>query len=275
MTIDVRDLGLMDYASAYALQCAAVDEVLAARTAREAPPAGPTAGPAAGPSAQSTASPGAAKAADLVGIVLLVEHPPVITVSRRPTAAGNVVASAELLRRQGVAVVETDRGGDVTYHGPGQLVVYPILDLNALSLRLHEYMRLLEDVVIKTVSAFGIHAGRDVCATGVWVGVENHPVADPSCAIPKSGSKLCAMGVRIRRWVSMHGLALNVTVNLDQFGLIVPCGLVGRSVTSMELELAELCPGMNAVKRELTENLRRAIEARAQGVRSSAANVSP
>ena len=214
------------------------------------------------------------------------EHTDTATVSRRPTAAGNVVASAELLRQHGVAVVETDRGGDVTYHGPGQLVVYPILDLNALGLRLHEYMRLLEDVVIKTVAAFGIRAGRDVCATGVWVGgagagvevvveVEAPPSTSPSCEIAKPGSKICAMGVRVRRWVSMHGLALNVTTNLDHFALIVPCGLVGRTVTSMDHELAELCPSMDAVKRELAENLRRAIEARAEVVRSSSRDPLP
>ncbi len=255
MTLRFEDLGILDYAGAYLRQCQAVEEVLAARALRQATSPDHAAGVEPPPDS------------DLTGIIILVEHPPVITVSRRPTAAANVTASAQMLRQEGVTVVETDRGGDVTYHGPGQLVVYPILDLNALNLRLHDYMRLLEDVVIKTVTGFGIAAGRDICATGVWVNAPRQaPLATsgPACALqaPAHGAKICAMGVRVRKWVSMHGLALNVTTNLNHFGLIVPCGLVGRQMTSMENELADLCPTMNVVKRELMENLRRAIESR-------------
>ena len=203
------------------------------------------------------------------GFLVLVEHDPVITVSRRPTAAGNVVAAAATLDREGVAVEETDRGGDVTYHGPGQLVVYPILDLNAFSLRLHEYMRLLEDAVIAVCRGYGVMAHRDVCATGVWVGGEEGELArspndqmvkddgggELACAANKSGRKICAMGVRVRRWVSLHGLALNVTTNLRHFELIVPCGLVGRGVTSLEAEMGRDCPPMEEVKRRVTEEL--------------------
>jgi lipoyl(octanoyl) transferase len=155
----------------------------------------------------------------------------------------HLLASPELLSRHGVALAETDRGGDITYHGPGQLVAYPILDLNLLGLGLHAYMRLLEDAVIETCGTFGIQAQREPGATGVWV-----PGADGGSA------KVCAMGVRVRKWVSMHGLALNVTTNLEHFGLIVPCGLPGRPVTTVERELGASgrpCPGMVEVKRVL------------------------
>lgn len=199
----------MSYAEAYRLQVAHVDEVLAAREAGTPEP----------------------------GRVLLVEHdPPVITLTRRPTAATNLVATPEMLAAAGVTVCETDRGGDITYHGPGQLVVYPILDLNYYRLGLHEYMRLLEAAVIEVCGVFGVEAGRDARATGVWVGQQ---------------AKICAMGVRVRRWVSMHGLALNVTTNLDHFGLIVPCGLAGRPVTSLATELGVDCPTMQKVKAAL------------------------
>ncbi len=167
------------------------------------------------------------------GYLLLVEHdPPVITVSRRAGAREHLVATDTQLAAAGVEVAETDRGGDITYHGPGQLVVYPILDLNMLGLRLHGYMRFLEQLVLDTLAAWGIEGRRDETATGVWVG----------------DSKICAMGVRLSRWVSMHGLALNVTTNLEHFDLIVPCGLTGRTVTSLHQELGEACPPIAQVK---------------------------
>lgn len=185
------------------------------------------------------------------GVILLVEHdPPVITVSRRPGARDNLLATPELLGAHGVEVAETDRGGDITYHGPGQLVVYPILDLNALGWNLHRYMRELEGAVIAACARFGVAAHRDAHATGVWVGA----AGGASC-----GAKICAMGVRVRRWVTMHGLALNVTTNLDHFGLIVPCGLAGRPVTSLHRLLGPRCPGMPEVKRAVVEELAAAV----------------
>jgi lipoate-protein ligase B len=173
------------------------------------------------------------------GTLLLVEHdPPVITVSRRASASGHLLASEAELTRLGVVVRETDRGGDITYHGTGQLVAYPIVDLNRLGLNLHGYLRFLEDVVIATCLGFGVEAGRDEsepAATGVWVG----------------GAKIAAMGVRVRRWVTMHGLALNVDPEMAHFGLINACGL-GRPVTSLAGELAGDPPRMDAVKASLT-----------------------
>lgn len=225
----------MRYRDAFALQREWLDRILAERES----PAGDT---------------------RRAGVILLVEHdPPVITLT--PRAGVNLVASPEMLARAGIEVEETDRGGDITYHGPGQLVVYPILDLNLLKIRLHEYMRLLESTVIDTCAEFGVAARRDVCATGVWVPQDDAAAApEPSgdaCAV-STDAKICAMGVRVRRWVTMHGLALNVTTDLSHFNHIVPCGLVGRPVTSLARELDRMgrtCPIMPEVKSQLVEKL--------------------
>ena len=200
--LEFEDLGRVRYADAYARQVEAHERVLAARDAGR----------------------------PVAGVVLLVEHEPVITISRRPGVARHLVATPEVLVREGVEVAETDRGGDITYHGPGQLVAYPILDLEFLGLRLHAHMRMLEQAAIDACAAFGVEAQRDPGATGVWVragGGADAPLA-----------KIAAMGVRVRKWVSMHGLALNVRTDLRHFQLIVPCGLVGRPVTSLAVE----CP---------------------------------
>jgi lipoyl(octanoyl) transferase len=182
--------------------------------------------------------------------LLLVEHdPPVITVSRRPGARQHLLATEAQLAAAGVTVAETNRGGDITYHGPGQLVVYPILDLNVINLRLTGYMRWLEQIVIDTIATFGVAGQRDACATGVWVGAsEESSAVPPTTDPPAEMSKICAMGVRISRWVTMHGLALNVTTELSHFDLIVPCGLAGRTVTSLQRELGEGTPTMAEVK---------------------------
>lgn len=181
-----------------------------------------------------------------VGRILTVEHPAVITVSSRAAKGNNLLATESMLRAAGVSVAQTDRGGDITYHGPGQLVVYPILDLNLLNLGLHEYMRLLESSVIDACAALGVSGRRDPGATGVWVG--------------EPGEKICAMGVRVRRWVSMHGLALNVDPNLDHFRLIVPCGLVGRGVTSLARQLPGSPPSMEVAKAAVVAALRHHID---------------
>jgi len=216
------DLGRMAYAAAYERQVAAVDEVLGWREAA------------------------ASNAIVPLGRVFFVEHDPVVTVSRRPEARQHLIATPELLALHGVAVAETDRGGDITYHGPGQLVAYPIIDLNRLNLGLHEHMRLLEEAVIRTCATFGVRTMRDPKATGVWTMRNETPHA-----------KICALGVRVRKWITMHGLAINVTTNLDHFNLIVPCGLVDRPVTSLDRELAPTAPAMDAVKATLADHLTR------------------
>jgi len=169
--------------------------------------------------------------------VFLLEHaPPVVTVTRRVGAADHVLASDALLARHGIERVETDRGGDVTYHGPGQLVAYPILDLQRLGLKVHPYVRWLEQCVIDALAVDGIVGVRDPSATGVWVGEGG--AAD---------RKIAAIGVRLSRFVSMHGFALNVAPDLAHFELIVPCGLQ-RPVTSLAAELGPRAPSLDAVK---------------------------
>lgn len=148
--------------------------------------------------------------------LLLLEHPPVITRGVR-AGADNVLAPPDVLRRRGVEVHDARRGGDVTYHGPGQLVGYPILLLKPDRCDVHRYVRDLEEVLIRAVAGFGVRATRIEGLTGVWVG----------------NDKLAAIGVRLSRWVTSHGFALNVATDLDDFALIRPCGLADRGVTSL------------------------------------------
>jgi lipoyl(octanoyl) transferase len=167
------------------------------------------------------------KAGSIPDQLLLLEHPPVIPLGvKTRNDRGHIVASADSLARQGVEVFETGRGGDVTYHGPGQLVGYPIIDLKPDRCDVHRYVRDLEEVLIRTAAAFGIDAGRSPGLTGVWVGQD----------------KLAAIGVRISRWVTSHGFALNVTTDLSHFDFIIPCGIVGRGVTSIQRLLGRPVP---------------------------------
>jgi lipoyl(octanoyl) transferase len=148
--------------------------------------------------------------------LLLLEHDPVVTLGRNARRE-NLLLSEEELRRRGIAVFETGRGGDVTYHGPGQVVGYPILDLAPDRRDVHRYVRDLEEVMIRTCADYGVVAGRVAGLTGTWVGAE----------------KIGAIGVRIARWVTSHGFAFNVSTDLSPFGLIVPCGIRERGVTSL------------------------------------------
>lgn len=204
-----QDLGLLDYEEAWRLQEAAHDEVVAGGEER----------------------------------LLLVEHPPVITFGRRAGVEKNLVASADRLREMGVRIIATDRGGDITFHGPGQLVAYPIIRLNDHRLSVGGYVHMLERAVTDTLARFGVVAQKDACAVGVWV--EQGGVL----------AKVCAIGVRIRRGVSLHGLALNVSTDLRYFNLIVPCGLAGRPVTSLEKLLGPRTPPLGRVKEVLLAQL--------------------
>ncbi len=218
--IPIVDLGRMSYPEAYQEQLRHHAEVLGARESGSPVP----------------------------GRLLFVEHGPVITVTKRPEAPHHVLAGPEALAAAGVAIEATDRGGDVTYHGPGQIVCYPIIDLRAVGLRLHDHMRLMERAVIETLAGFGLPAQRDEGATGVWIPPGRggpHPI----------DSKICAMGVRVRRWITLHGLALNVEPDLSHFALIIPCGLHGRPVTSLQEQFGEGSPPIGRVRESLGERL--------------------
>jgi lipoyl(octanoyl) transferase len=168
---------------------------------------------------------------DIGDTILLLEHPPVITLGVKTRGkAANIVASPDALAAEGVSVFETGRGGDITYHGPGQLVGYPILDLRPDRCDVHRYVRDLEEALILTIREFGIEGRRVTGRTGVWVGPEGRE------------EKIAAIGVRISRWITSHGFALNVTTDLRHFQLIVPCGIADRGVTSIERVLGRAVP---------------------------------
>jgi lipoyl(octanoyl) transferase len=151
-------------------------------------------------------------------VLLLVEHPHVLTLGVRGDGGrSHILATDEVLVSRGVEVFETGRGGDITYHGPGQIVGYPIIDLKPDRCDVHRYVRDLEEVLIRVAADYGLTAERLRGLTGVWVGNE----------------KLAAIGVRIARWITSHGFALNVTTDLDYFNLIIPCGIADRGVTSL------------------------------------------
>lgn len=156
---------------------------------------------------------------DIGDVLLLLEHPPVITLGvKTRNNRTNILATDAQLAAEGVDIFQSGRGGDVTYHGPGQLVGYPIFDLNPHRRDVHKYVRDIEQALIDAVAAFGITAGRVPGLTGIWV----------------EQNKLAAIGVRISRWITSHGFALNVATNLSHFDLIVPCGIQDRGVTSMD-----------------------------------------
>jgi len=193
-TLEVRRLGRVPYSEALALQRAIVDERKAGR-GRD--------------------------------VLLLIEHPHVITLGARSAAArSHVVATPERLQELGVELAETGRGGDVTYHGPGQIVGYPILDLRPDRQDVYRYVRDLEDLMIRVTAAYGIEASRIGGLTGAWVGAD----------------KIGAIGIRVSRWITSHGFAYNVGTNLDYFRLIVPCGISDRGVTSLSRLLGREVP---------------------------------
>lgn len=159
-------------------------------------------------------------------VLLLVEHPPVYTLGKSGDAANLLLSEAELTTR-GAVFYPIDRGGDITFHGPGQLVGYPILDLDRFFTDIHRYLRELEEAVILMCADYGLDAGRVDGRTGVWIG--------PDAAGPER--KVCAMGIRCSRWVTMHGFALNLNTDLSFFSHIIPCGIDDREVTSLAQEL--------------------------------------
>ena len=160
--------------------------------------------------------------------LIFCEHPHVFTMGSQ-TKKEHLLASSEELSKNQIACVQTRRGGDITYHGTGQLVIYPILDLDNFLPDVHNYIRTLEEVIILALKKLGIQSQRIKSLTGVWIKAQDGGV----------DKKICAIGVKITRWVTMHGLALNVSTDLSYFNFIVPCGIADKSVTSIEKELVQ------------------------------------
>jgi lipoyl(octanoyl) transferase len=210
--VDVQELGLIDYQAAWDMQerlfSTIVDQKLQNRAV-------------------------AAEEQQLTpNYLLFCEHPHVYTLGTSGHENNLLVDEERLTTELGATFFKIRRGGDITYHGPGQLVGYPILDLDNFFTDIHRYMRLLEESIILTLSDYGISAGRIDGLTGVWLDHEGGP----------NPRKICAMGVKASRWVTMHGFALNVNTDLSYFGHIVPCGISDKAVTSMSLELGRNIP---------------------------------
>ena len=207
--VHYKDLGRIAYQEAWDIQEALMKEGLAIKAAR-------------------ISEPGSAIAQqEITQQLLVVEHPHVYTLGKSG-AMENLLINNQLMTELGVSFYKTNRGGDITYHGPGQLVAYPVLDLEAFKTDLGWYMRSLEEVIIQTIAAFGIKGERLPGSTGVWLDTHDFSKA----------RKICAMGVKCSRWITIHGLALNVNTDLSFFGHIVPCGITDKGVTSMAKELS-------------------------------------
>src|SRR5258707_6492483 len=213
----IVDLGLIAYAEAWELQ----KRVVAAR-----------------------------KAGAIEDVLLFCEHPHVITLGRSGNRA-NLLASENVLRQKGVEYFETSRGGDITYHGPGQIVGYPILNLGAIRRDVVWYVRTLEEAMIRATAELGIAARREPGKTGIWVDMQERvstPSSQNAQRTDETAGKLAAIGVHISRWVTSHGFAYNVSTHLRYFELIVPCGIAGRNATSLgkllqrNVSLAEIKP---------------------------------
>ena len=202
--LEVRRLGVVPYADGLELQRALVEERRAGR---------------------------------IPDTLLLLQHPHVVTVGVKKDGRRHILATPEQLAARGVEVFDTGRGGDVTYHGPGQIVGYPILDLSPDRRDVNQYVRDLEEVMIRVCADYGVSAGRIKGLSGAWVG----------------DAKIGAIGVRISRWITSHGFAFNVTTDVDFFNLIVPCGIADRGVTSLAQQLAR-SPGVSEVEDRFVEN---------------------
>lgn len=199
------DLGLMDYKEAWDYQTTLFQSILDVKTSNR--------------TANSNLT--------THNYLLFCEHPHVYTLGKSGDEQ-NLLLKKEDLHTIDATYYHINRGGDITYHGPGQIVVYPVIDLENFFTDIHKYMRLLEEAVIQTLQEFGIKSGRINGLTGVWIDYENE----------KQARKICALGVKTSRWVTMHGLAFNVNANLNYFANIVPCGIADKAVTSMEKELS-------------------------------------
>ncbi len=203
--VNVIDLGLMDYKQAWEYQEKLFNEVVSTKINNRALP----------DNQQSTTN-----------YLLFCEHPHVYTLGKSGSEA-NLLVNEQQLKAKNATYYKINRGGDITYHGPGQIVAYPILDLDNFFTDIHKYLRFLEEVVIRTLAEYGIKSERSSGETGVWLDAEN----------PLKARKICALGVRASRWVTMHGFAFNINTDLNYFGNIIPCGISDKAVTSLDKEL--------------------------------------
>ena len=226
MKVTCRDLGTMDYAACWNLQQELFDALLSRKAA-----------------GRGCDAPRTGHGTQEAGTILFVEHPPVYTLGKSGHAE-NLLVGREQLEALGAQFFHIDRGGDITFHGPGQLVCYPILDLERLGIGLRAYIEAMEETVIRTVARYGIAAGRIAGASGVWIEKEG--------SVP---CKICAIGVRSSRYITMHGFALNVTTDLGWFSRINPCGFTDRGVSSIALETGRR-PEMGEVKALVAEQLK-------------------
>jgi lipoyl(octanoyl) transferase len=204
------DLGLIDYKQAWEYQEKLFDEIVAVKIANR--------------NSVSHNHPETQEATN--NYLIFCEHPHVYTLGKSGDEHNLLVNETELKEKH-ATYYKINRGGDITYHGPGQIVGYPILDLDNFFTDIHKYLRFLEEIVILTLGEYGIQAGRSNGETGVWLDIDN----------PARIRKICAMGVRASRWVTMHGFALNVNTDLNYFQNIIPCGITDKAVTSLDKEL--------------------------------------
>lgn len=209
--IELRDLGRTTYAQALATQLECLERVIEGETQ---------------------------------GVLILTEHEPVLTLGAN-FHAENLLFPPEWYEQRGIEIAKTDRGGDITYHGPGQIVAYPIFPLTLANKDVHQWMRMLEEAVIQTLSEFGLAGQRLDVNSGVWIGQE----------------KVCAIGIKVRRWTSMHGIALNVDPDLTPFASIIPCGIKSHGVTSMA-RVAQDSVDIEQVKRTLVHNFEKVFSVR-------------
>jgi|TARA_R110002167_G_scaffold78073_1_gene216332 lipoyl(octanoyl) transferase len=186
---------------------------------------------------------------DTPNYLIFVEHPHVYTLGKSGDIS-NLLVDEKALEEKGASFYKINRGGDITYHGPGQIVGYPILDLDNFFTDIHKYLRFLEEMVILTLADYGLKAERSKGETGVWLDVGT-PFA----------RKICALGVRASRWVTMHGFALNVNADLGYFDMMIPCGIKGKAVTSLNVELGKKEVDMNEVKERLLRHFSSLFEA--------------
>ena len=222
----IKELGMLAYAKAFDYQTVLFHEIITKKSKNQK---------------ENTAN-------QTPNYLLFVEHPPVYTLGKSGDI-NNLLLTSHQLKDKGIEFHQSNRGGDITFHGPGQIVGYPILDLDNFFSDIHEYMRVLEEVIIATIADYGLKGERSEGETGVWLDVGT-PFA----------RKICALGVKTSKWVTMHGFALNISTNLGYFDHIIPCGIRGKSVTSLETELGKNIPS-EEVKEKILHHFSRLFNA--------------